>query len=195
MDLREHEDDLPEVVRELTDGRGPDSVIDPVGMEAHGSPGAAFAQRVTVHLPDAVTEPLMKKAGLDRLAAVYTAIETVRRGGTVSLSGIYGGMADPMPMMSLFDKQIQLRMGHASMRRWIPPIMPFGPMRTRSAWMTSPLIACRSPRLRRRTECSTARPTARSRSCSSRGADPTVIIRNLFCFSNRRVPGAYPQFI
>jgi threonine dehydrogenase-like Zn-dependent dehydrogenase len=64
IDLREHEDDLPEVVRELTDGRGPDSVIDVVGMEAPGSPGAAFAQRVTAHLPDAVTDPLMKKAWL-----------------------------------------------------------------------------------------------------------------------------------
>jgi threonine dehydrogenase-like Zn-dependent dehydrogenase len=76
-------------------------------------------------MPDAVTEPLIKKAGLDRLAAVYTAIETVRRGGTVSLSGVYGGMADPMPMMSLFDKQIQLRMGQANVKRWIPDIMPF----------------------------------------------------------------------
>ncbi len=123
--LREHEDDLPEVVRELTDGRGPDSVIDAVGMEAHGSPGAAFAKRVTAHLPDAVTEPLMKKAGLDRLAALNTAIETVRRGGTVSLSGVYGGMADLMPMMSLFDKQIQLRMGQSTVKRWIPDIMPF----------------------------------------------------------------------
>ncbi len=125
IDLREHEDDLPEVVRELTDGRGPDSVIDAVGMEAHGSPAAAFAQRIAAHLPDAVTEPLMKKAGFDRLAALYTAIETVRRGGTVSLSGVYGGMADPMPMMSLFDKQIQLRMGQANVKRWIPDIMPF----------------------------------------------------------------------
>jgi threonine dehydrogenase-like Zn-dependent dehydrogenase len=125
IDLREHEDDLPEVVRELTDGRGPDSVIDAVGMEAHGSPAAAFAQRVAAHLPDPVTEPLMKKAGLDRLAALYTAIETVRRGGTVSLSGVYGGMADPLPMMSLFDKQIQLRMGQANVKRWIPDIMPF----------------------------------------------------------------------
>jgi threonine dehydrogenase-like Zn-dependent dehydrogenase len=125
IDLREHEDDLAEVVRELTDGRGPDSVIDAVGMEAHGSPTAAAAQRVTAHLPDALTEPLMKKAGLDRLAAVYTAIETVRRGGTVSLSGVYGGMADPMPMMKLFDKQIQLRMGQANVKRWIPDIMPF----------------------------------------------------------------------
>ena len=125
IDLREHEDDLPDVVRELTDGRGPDSVIDAVGMEAHGSPGAAIAQRVAAHLPDAVPEPLMKRAGLDRLAALYTAIETVRRGGTVSLSGVYGGMADPLPMMSLFDKQIQLRMGQANVKRWIPDIMPF----------------------------------------------------------------------
>ena len=125
IDLRDHEDDLADVVRALTDGRGPDSVIDAVGMEAHGSPAAAFAQRVATVLPDAVTEPLMKKAGLDRLSAVYTAIETVRRGGTVSLSGVYGGMADPMPMMSLFDKQIQLRMGQANVKRWIPAIMPF----------------------------------------------------------------------
>ena len=125
IDLRDHEDDLAEVVRGLTDGRGPDSVIDAVGMEAHGSPAAALAQQVTAHLPDAVTEPLIKKTGLDRLAAVYTAIDTVRRGGTVSLSGVYGGMADPMPMMSLFDKQIQLRMGQANVKRWIPDIMPF----------------------------------------------------------------------
>jgi threonine dehydrogenase-like Zn-dependent dehydrogenase len=125
IDLREHEDDLADVVRELTDGRGPDSVIDAVGMEAHGSPTAAVAQQVTAHLPDKIIEPLVKKAGLDRLAAVYTAIETVRRGGTLSLSGVYGGMADPMPMMSLFDKQIQLRMGQANVKRWIPDIMPF----------------------------------------------------------------------
>jgi threonine dehydrogenase-like Zn-dependent dehydrogenase len=99
-------------------------VIDAVGMEAHGSPGAAFAQRVTAHLPDAVTEPSMKKAGLDRLAALYTAIETIRRDGIVTLSRVYGGMADPMPMMSSFDNQIQLRMGQANVKRWIPDIMP-----------------------------------------------------------------------
>jgi threonine dehydrogenase-like Zn-dependent dehydrogenase len=125
VDLNDHEHDLGETIRAMTDGRGPESVIDAVGMEAHGSPAAAFAQRVTAYMPDAVTEPLIKKAGLDRLAAVYTAIETVRRGGTVSLSGVYGGMADPMPMMSLFDKQIQLRMGQANVKRWIPDIMPF----------------------------------------------------------------------
>jgi threonine dehydrogenase-like Zn-dependent dehydrogenase len=65
----------------------------------------------------------MRKAGLDRLAAHYTAIETICRGGTVSLSGVYGGMADPM--MSLFDEQIQVRMGQANVKRWIPDIMSF----------------------------------------------------------------------
>ena len=74
----------------------------------------------------------MKKAGIDRLAALYTAIEIVRRGGTISLVGVYGGMADPMPMMTLFDKQIQLRMGQANVKRWIPDIMPL-PDRRRPA--------------------------------------------------------------
>jgi threonine dehydrogenase-like Zn-dependent dehydrogenase len=52
------------------------------------------------------------------------AIDLVRRGGTISLSGVYGGMADPLPMMTLFDKQVQLRMGQDNVRRWIDDIMP-----------------------------------------------------------------------
>ena len=112
------------MVRELTGGRGPDAVIDAVGMEAHGSPGAPFLQKMVTALPDAVAAPLMTKAGVDRLAAVHSAIDIVRRGGTISLSGVYGGMADPMPMMTLFDKQIQLRMGQANVLRWVDHIMP-----------------------------------------------------------------------
>jgi threonine dehydrogenase-like Zn-dependent dehydrogenase len=61
---------------------------------------------------------------VDRLAALYTAIDVVRRGGTISLSGVYGGMADPMPMLQLFDKQIQLRMGQANVWNWVPAILP-----------------------------------------------------------------------
>jgi threonine dehydrogenase-like Zn-dependent dehydrogenase len=124
IDLREHEKDLAEYVRGLTDGRGPDSVIDAVGMEAHGSPGAALMQKMTGYLPDALAGKLMQKAGVDRLHALYLAIDVVRRGGTISLSGVYGGMADPMPMLTLFDKQIQLRMGQANVWRWIPEILP-----------------------------------------------------------------------
>ena len=75
-------------------------------------------------LPDRVQEKLMQKAGVDRLAALHLAIDIVRRGGTISLAGVYGGMADPMPMMTLFDKQVQLRMGQANVRRWTDDILP-----------------------------------------------------------------------
>ena len=108
----------------MTDGRGTDSVIDAVGMEAHGSPVAKLAQQVTGLLPDALAKPMMQKAGVDRLDALYSAIDIVRRGGTISLIGVYGGMADPLPMLTLFDKQIQLRMGQANVKKWVDDIMP-----------------------------------------------------------------------
>jgi threonine dehydrogenase-like Zn-dependent dehydrogenase len=113
-----------DAVRELTDGRGTDSVIDAVGMEAHGSPVAKAAQQLTGLLPDVLAKPIMQKAGVDRLDALYTAIDAVRRGGTISLSGVYGGMADPMPMLTMFDKQIQLRMGQANVKKWVDDILP-----------------------------------------------------------------------
>jgi threonine dehydrogenase-like Zn-dependent dehydrogenase len=116
--------DLIEAIRERTGGRGTDSVIDAVGMEAHGAPVAKLAQDLTARLPDRVAAPMMEKAGIDRLSVLRNAIDCVRRGGTISLSGVYGGMADPLPMMELFDKQIQLRMGQANVHRWIPDILP-----------------------------------------------------------------------
>jgi threonine dehydrogenase-like Zn-dependent dehydrogenase len=124
LDLREHASDLVDVVRDLTDGRGPDAVIDAVGMEAHGSPVTRATQQMAAMLPSVVAAPLMKKAGIDRLAALHMAIDLVRRGGTVSVSGVYGGMLDPMPMMQLFDKQVQLRMGQANVKRWTDDILP-----------------------------------------------------------------------
>jgi threonine dehydrogenase-like Zn-dependent dehydrogenase len=117
-------DDVPAAVRDLTDGRGTDSVIDAVGMEAHGSPSAKIAQSLTSLLPDAAAGALMKKMGVDRLAALYQAIETVRRGGTLSISGVYGGVADPLPMLQMFDKGIAVRMGQAHVKRWIDDLMP-----------------------------------------------------------------------
>jgi hypothetical protein len=123
LDLDDH-DDLGGAIRELTGGRGPDSVIDAVGMEAHGSPRARFMLQMASWLPDPVAATLTKTAGVDQLAAVYSAIDIVRRGGTISLSGVYGGMRDPLPMMVMFDKQVQLRMGQANVKRWVPDIMP-----------------------------------------------------------------------
>ncbi len=124
FDLREVKDGLAEALRDRTDGRGPDAVIDAVGMEAHGSPAAKAAQTFTALLPDALTEKLMARAGVDRMAALLASIDIVRRGGTISVIGVYGGMTDPLPMLRLFDKQIQLRMGQANVRRWIDDLMP-----------------------------------------------------------------------
>ncbi|MGV0580493.1 alcohol dehydrogenase catalytic domain-containing protein [Mycolicibacterium elephantis] len=122
IDLRR--DDADEVVKSHTQGRGADSVIDAVGMEAHGSPIAEAAQTASGFLPSPVGRVVMKHAGVDRLAALNSAISLVRRGGTISLSGVYGGAADPINLMTLFDKQIQLRMGQANVKRWVPDIMP-----------------------------------------------------------------------
>jgi threonine dehydrogenase-like Zn-dependent dehydrogenase len=108
----------------LTDGRGPDAVVDAVGMEAHGAPVGKAAQTAVGWLPDSLARPLTERYGIDRLTALHTAIRAVRRGGTVSLSGVYGGEVDPMPMMDLFDKGVQLRMGQAHVRRWTDQILP-----------------------------------------------------------------------
>jgi threonine dehydrogenase-like Zn-dependent dehydrogenase len=123
LNLDDH-DDLPEAVRELTDGRGPVSVIDAVGMEAHGAPMGRLAHKLAGFLPDQVAQPVMQKAGIDRLSALHMAIELVRRGGTISLSGVYGGAASPMPLIQMFDKQINLRMGQANVKRWVDEILP-----------------------------------------------------------------------
>ncbi|WP_131741727.1 zinc-dependent alcohol dehydrogenase [Actinomadura roseirufa] len=116
--------DVAETIRGLTGGRGTDSVIEAVGMEAHGSPGAKLAQTITGMVPDRAAAALMSRVGLDRLAALGTAIEVVRRGGTISVIGVYGGMTDPMPMLRMFDKGITLRMGQAHVKRWIGDLMP-----------------------------------------------------------------------
>ena len=122
VDLRK--EDAEEIVMSYTDGRGVDAVIDAVGMEAHGSPVAEAAQTASGFLPSPVGRVVMKHAGVDRLAALNSAISLVRRGGTISIVGVYGGAADPINMMTLFDKQIQLRMGQANVKRWVPDIMP-----------------------------------------------------------------------
>ncbi|MGA5412893.1 zinc-dependent alcohol dehydrogenase [Streptomyces pseudogriseolus] len=127
FDLRSFDDEkeLVEAIRDQTDGRGPDAVIDAVGTEAHGSAAARMVQNASALLPRKISGPMAERFSVDRLAALYTAIDLVRRGGTISLSGVYGGMADPMPMLTLFDKQVQMRMGQANVRRWSDEIIPY----------------------------------------------------------------------
>jgi threonine dehydrogenase-like Zn-dependent dehydrogenase len=117
-------DDLLDVLRDATDGRGPHSIVDAVGMEAHGSGGAAFAQATVGILPDGIAKKIMNTAGVDRLAALHMSFEAVQRGGTVSLSGVYAGESDPFPMKTLFDKQVAIRMGQCNVQSWRDELMP-----------------------------------------------------------------------
>ncbi|WP_422114962.1 alcohol dehydrogenase catalytic domain-containing protein [Brachybacterium sp. UNK5269] len=124
VEVFDQTDDVVGEIRELTQGRGPDAVVDAVGMEAKGSPVAGLAQTIAGKLPDVVARPFMENAGVDRLAALHTSIDLVRRGGTVSLSGVYGGAVSPMPLLTMFDKQIQMRMGQCNVRRWTEDLLP-----------------------------------------------------------------------
>ncbi len=124
VDTYDLSDTIVDELRDLTDGRGVDSVVDAVGLEAHGNSVVKLAQNAVGLLPDPAARSLMEKAGVDRLAAVYASIDLVRRGGTVSLSGVYAGDADILPMKTLFDKQVSLRMGQCNVKRWIDDLLP-----------------------------------------------------------------------
>ncbi len=117
-------DDVVERLVDLTDGRGADSVVDAVGMEAHGSPIAAAAQNAVGILPKPLARAAMQHAGVDRLESMMNSFDLVRRGGTVSLAGVYGGESDPLPMKSLFDKQVTIRMGQCNVKRWVDELLP-----------------------------------------------------------------------
>ena len=111
-------DDVGVALKALTEGRGPDAVIDAVGMEAHGNTLSEKAIQATSRLPKPLARTAIEHVGIDRLAALHGAIAAVRRGGTLSISGVYGGAVDPMPMMDIFDKGITVRTGQCHVRRW-----------------------------------------------------------------------------
>lgn len=107
-----------------TTKRGPDAVLDAVGMEAHGSPGANLLQQATGLLPEKVAQLAMENIGVDRTSVLHAAVHAVRRGGTISLSGVYAGTVTPMPMLEMFDKQIQVRQGQCNVRHWTGQLLP-----------------------------------------------------------------------
>ena len=116
--------DVSDVIAGMTDQRGPDSVLDAVGMEAHDHGGVSMVQKFAAALPDKIGQAVMEKAGIDALGAMHLAFDIVRRGGTVSLSGVYGGTADPTPFLTLFDKQITIRMGQCNVHQWMDTLLP-----------------------------------------------------------------------
>jgi threonine dehydrogenase-like Zn-dependent dehydrogenase len=102
--------DIPGAIGDATKGRGADAVIDCVGMEADGS----------------LLDRLMQtsKVQPSRAIALRHAVDSVRRGGTISIVGVYGGWVHAFPIDQLFDKQVQLRMGQANVRRWTDDLVP-----------------------------------------------------------------------
>ena len=118
-------EEATELVNHRTRGRGADGVVDAVGMEAHGNPITATLQRAVGLLPDALGRKAMETVGLDRTAALTSALELAGRGGTVSLSGVYGGAATPLPMLTIFDKQLTITTGQCNVRNWDQDLLPY----------------------------------------------------------------------
>ena len=117
-------DDVADTLVEMTGGRGADGIVEAVGMEAHGSPVAKAGQAAVALLPDRLARPLVDRVAVDRLEALHTALKAVRRCGTVSVCGVYGGEVDPMPMMEMFDRGVTIRMGQCHVKRWVDEILP-----------------------------------------------------------------------
>ncbi|WP_342372299.1 glutathione-dependent formaldehyde dehydrogenase [Propioniciclava soli] len=116
-------DNLGDAIRGLTGGRGVDGALDAVGMEAHGNPVAEKIIGAASRLPKPLARKAVDSVGIDRLDALHSAFDAVRRGGTVSVSGVYGGAADPMPLGDMFDKGLTIRMGQCHVKRWTDDLL------------------------------------------------------------------------
>lgn len=109
----EEVDSVPEMLREMTGGRGPDACIDAVGMEAHGH-GAMYAY-------DRVKQAV--KAETDRPIALREALMSCRNGGTVSIIGVYGGFIDKFPIGSLMNRSLTIKSGQCHVQRYMQPLL------------------------------------------------------------------------
>jgi threonine dehydrogenase-like Zn-dependent dehydrogenase len=106
-------DDLHETLKEMTGGMGPDSCIDAVGLEAFGKS------------VDAIYDWVKNKTGLatDRIHALRQAIYSCRKGGTVSIPGVYGGFLDKVPFGSAMQKGLTFKMGQTHVHKYVPILL------------------------------------------------------------------------
>jgi len=106
--------DVFHALKDMTGGRGPDACIDAVGLEAHGS-----------GTWDAVYDKIKTAAFLatDRLSVLRQAIHACRKGGVVSIPGVYGGFLDKVPLGAAFNKGLTLRMGQTHVQRYLPLLL------------------------------------------------------------------------
>jgi threonine dehydrogenase-like Zn-dependent dehydrogenase len=106
-------DDLYDVLDEMTGGRGPDACIDAVGMEAHGMTLGGIYDRVKQNLLLAT----------DRPTVLRQAIMACRKGGTVSIPGVYGGLLDKIPFGAAFAKGLTFKMGQTQVQSYLRPLL------------------------------------------------------------------------
>jgi threonine dehydrogenase-like Zn-dependent dehydrogenase len=111
--LHYEEDEVMEALQDMTGGRGPDSCVEAVGMEAHG--------KGLDGLYDRVTHTMMLQT--DRPTALRHAIQACRKGGTVSIPGVFGGIVDKFPLGAAFGKGLTLKMGQTHVHRYLRPLM------------------------------------------------------------------------
>jgi threonine dehydrogenase-like Zn-dependent dehydrogenase len=102
-----------ERLKELTGDRGPDACIDAVGLEAHGTSVDALYDRAKTALSMAT----------DRPHALREAIQACRKGGTVSIPGVYGGFLDKVPLGAAFNKGLTLKMGQTHVQKYLRPLL------------------------------------------------------------------------
>jgi threonine dehydrogenase-like Zn-dependent dehydrogenase len=105
--------DVLEALKEMTGGRGPDSCIEAVGMEAHGA-GIEFAY-------DRAKQAVMLET--DRPIALREAIQACRNGGTVSVAGVFGGFIDKVPFGSLMNRSLTVKTGQTHVQRYLQPLL------------------------------------------------------------------------
>jgi threonine dehydrogenase-like Zn-dependent dehydrogenase len=109
----EEVDDVQEVLKELTGGRGPDACIDAVGLEAHAH-GPMYAY-------DRAKQALMMEP--DRPIALREAILSCRNGGIISVVGVYGGFVDKFPMGAVVNRSLTIKSGQCHVHRYLRPLL------------------------------------------------------------------------
>src|SRR5204863_2996555 len=109
-----HETSVLDALMEMTGGRGPDSCIDAVGLEAHGGHGLIYAY-------DRAKQAIMSES--DRPIALREAIMACRNGGTVSVIGVYGGFIDKFPMGAVMNRSLTIRTGQSHVQRYMRPLL------------------------------------------------------------------------
>ena len=110
----EQVDSVPETLKELTGGRGPDACIDAVGMEAHHANGAMYAYDRVKHAA---------RLESDRPHVLREAIMSCRNGGTISVVGVYGGFVDKFPMGAVVNRSLTIRSGQCHVQRYLRPLL------------------------------------------------------------------------